>query len=97
MTAVESGPRRRRRRPVRRGPDTVPEGDVNGGPEYPAQDWSGIEVDTTVEVTPAEGLPYVARVDAKTPDSGFVWVVSLKGSGRQLVGSRDGVSLTLYS
>ena len=30
-------------------------------------------------------------------DSGFVWVVSLKGSGRHLVGSLDGVSLTAYS
>jgi hypothetical protein len=48
-------------------------------------------------VTPPEGLPYRARVDAKTPDSGFVWVVSLKGSGRHLVGSPDGVSLTVYS
>jgi hypothetical protein len=65
--------------------------------EYPAQDWSAVEVDSTVVVTPPEGLPYRARVDAKTPGSGFVWVVSVEGSGRHLLGSRDGVSLTIYS
>ena len=37
------------------------------------------------------GLPYVGRVDAKTADAGLVWVVSLEGSGRQMIGNRDGV------
>lgn len=35
----------------------------------------------------------MGRVDAKTPDSGIVWVVSFTGLGRQMYGSRDGVRL----
>jgi hypothetical protein len=60
---------------------------------YPAQDWSAIAVGSAVEVILPEGPPYRGRVDAKTPDSGIVWVVSLGGTGRQMHGNRDGVRL----
>ncbi len=94
MTTVESGSRKRRRRPVRREPDTVPGVEGNGdGPDYPAQDWSAIAVESTVIIIPPDGPPYLGRVDAKTPDSAIVWVVSLAGTGRQMHGNRDGVSL----
>ncbi|PVZ53867.1 hypothetical protein C9424_16780 [Arthrobacter sp. H-02-3] len=43
------------------------------------------------------GIPghptYVGRVDAKTPDSGMVWVISGAGQGRQMLGRREGVRL----
>ena len=99
MTPVKSGSRRRGRRPLPRESGTGPGLDLkhDSGPEtgqeYPAQDWSDIGVGSTVSVTPPAGPPYVGRVDAKTPGSGIVWVVSLEGSGRQMLGNRDGVSL----
>ncbi|WP_208748736.1 hypothetical protein [Arthrobacter sp. PM3] len=36
---------------------------------------------------------YLGRVDAKTPDSSIVWVVSVAGLGRRMYGNRDGVRL----
>jgi hypothetical protein len=60
---------------------------------YPAQDWSGIVVGSTVEVIPPVGPSYRGRVDAKTPNSEIVWVVSLGGTGRQMHGNREGVRL----
>lgn len=61
--------------------------------DWSAQDWSAIGVGSTVRVTPSAGMPYFGRVDAKTPDSEIVWVLSLEGSGRQMLGNLDGVSL----
>lgn len=61
--------------------------------DHAAQDWSAIGVGSTVRVTPSAGMPYFGRVDAKTPDSEIVWVLSLEGSGRQMLGNLDGVSL----
>ncbi len=94
MTALKSGSRRRGRRPAAPLHGTGPDTELDGGePGYPAQDWSAVEVGTTVEVIPPGGLPYLARVDEKTPDSALVWVLSLDGSGRQLHGNHDGVTL----
>ena len=99
MTPVKSGSRRRGRRPLPRESDTGPGLDLKAGAghdtgqDHPAHDWSDIAVGSTVSVTPQAGPPYLGRVDAKTPDSGIVWVVSLEGSGRQMIGNRDGVSL----
>ena len=91
MTGARSRARGRVRRP---GPAAA----VGLHPEevqnvYPAQDWSAIAVGSAVEVILPEGPAYRGRVDAKTPDSGIVWVVSLGGTGRQMHGDRDGVRL----
>lgn len=97
MTRAKSGTRRLRRRPEQPAAGATTSAGVLGlrdsVPDHPAQDWSGIEVGATVHVIPPAGLPYLGRVDAKTPDSGIAWVVSLKGSGRQMHGKRDGVRL----
>jgi hypothetical protein len=99
MTPVKSGSRRRGRRPVPRESDTGRGLDLTHnaghgtGQDHPAQNWSDIAVGATVSVTPPAGAPYLGRVDAKTPDAGIVWVVSLEGSGRQMLGNRDGVCL----
>jgi len=99
MTPVKSGSRRRGRRPLPResdtgrGPDLKHDAGRDAGQDHPARDWSAILVGSTVSVTPPAGLPYLGRVDAKTPDSGIVWVLSLEGSGRQMIGNTDGVSL----
>ena len=94
MTRIKSGSRRLRRRTVQE--EAAPPGvDLRdpAGHIHPAQDWAAIDVGATVHVIPPAGLPYLGRVDAKTPDSGIVWVLSLKGSGRELHGNRDGVVL----
>jgi hypothetical protein len=85
MTMVKSTSRRRGRRPGQ--PDETLD------PGSPAEDWNAISVGSAVEVSQTGGHSYVGRVDAKTPDSGIVWVVSFTGLGRQMYGSRDGVRL----
>lgn len=85
MTMVKSTSRRRGRRPGQ------PDETVDSG--RPAEVWDAISVGSTVEVSLAGGHSYVGRVDAKTPDSGIVWVVSFTGLGRQMYGSHDGVRL----
>ncbi|MFF2243900.1 hypothetical protein ACFVTM_06925 [Arthrobacter sp. NPDC058130] len=57
------------------------------------EDWSSIEVGSTVEVVISAHHSHVGRVDAKTPDSTIVWVVSATGHGRQMYGHRDGIRL----
>jgi hypothetical protein len=95
MTAVKSGSRGRARPPAQPGADTEPDMDLHykTSQEHPAQDWSAIVEGSTVHVIPLAGLPYLGRVDAKTPDSGIVWLVGLDGAGRQMHGNRDGVGL----
>jgi hypothetical protein len=82
---VKSTSHRRGRRP------RIP--DETADPGIPAEDWKAISVGSTVEVVLTGGHSYVGRVDAKTPDSGVVWVVSSTGLGRQMYGSCDGVRL----
>ncbi|UTT71266.1 hypothetical protein NMQ03_09380 [Arthrobacter sp. DNA4] len=91
MTPVKSGSRRRVRRPARDGAPGDSTGDFQ---PYSAQDWTLIDVGSAVEVIPAAGPAYRGRVDAKTPDSTIVWVVSLDGTGRQMHGNREGVHLS---
>ena len=62
-------------------------------PWVPAENWSSIEVGSTVEVVISAHHSYVGRMDAKTPDSTIVWVVRTTGQGRQMYGHRDGVRL----
>jgi hypothetical protein len=83
MTMVKSASRRRGRRAVQ----------TRGNVESwdPAEDWKAIAVGTTVEVGLAPGHSYLGHVDAKTPDSSIVWVISSSGLGRQMYGNRDGV------
>jgi hypothetical protein len=90
MTPSKSGTRRRVRRPAEAAADHRPDEVLDA---YPAQDWTGIAVGAAVEVILPEGAAYSGRVDAKTPDSAIVWVVSLRGTGRQMHGNRDGVRL----
>jgi hypothetical protein len=91
MTVARSRSRGRVRRPAQ--PAAVGLLQDEAQDDYPAQDWSGIAVGSAVDVILPEGAAYRARVDAKTPDSGIVWVVSLGGTGRQMHGNRDGVRL----
>jgi len=84
MTKAKSTSRRRVRRPSRQ--DAT-------DPWGPAEDWTGLSVGSTVEVRLAAGNSYLGRVDTKTPDSVFVWVVGFGSHGRQLYGNRDGVRL----
>ena len=100
MTPVKSGSRRRGRRPLQRDPADGPGAGLHHDAvqdhavqDHAVQDWSAIGVGSTVKVTPPAGMPYFGRVDAKTPDSEIVWVLSLEGSGRQMHGNLDGVSL----
>jgi hypothetical protein len=91
MTGARSRSRGRVRRPAQ--PAAVgllPDGRQE---DYAAQDWSGIAVGSAVEVILPEGPAYRGRVDAKTPDSAIVWVVSLDGTGRQMHGNCEGISL----
>ena len=62
-----------------------------------AEDWSSLEVGSTVEVLTSAHHAYVGQVDAKTPDSAIVWVVSTAGQGRHMYGHRDGIRLHLVS
>lgn len=95
MTPVKLGSRRRGRRPLQRDPADGPGAGLHHDAvqDHAVQDWSAIGVGSTVRVTPPAGMPYFGRVDAKTPDSEIVWVLSLEGSGRQMHGNLDGVSL----
>lgn len=91
MTPAKSGSRRRVRRPGRE----VAHGDhVGDFQAYSAQDWATLVVGSVVDIVPAQGPAYRGRVDAKTPDSTIVWVVSLDGTGRQMHGNREGVRLS---
>lgn len=85
MTMLQSPSRRGGRRGIPL-PDTA---DAWGSPE----DWSKIEVGSTVEVVISAHHSLEGRVDAKTPDSAIVWVVSTTGHGRQMYGHRDGIRL----
>lgn len=67
--------------------------DRHPDPWAAAEDWSGITEGSSVEVSVSAEHAYVGRVDAKTPDSSIVWVVSVAGLGRQMYGNRDGVRL----
>lgn len=90
MTPAKSGTRRRVRRPSQAaavGHHLQEIQDI-----YPTQDWSAIAVGAAVEVIPPVGPSYGGRIDAKTPDSEIVWVVS-DGTGRQMHGNREGVRL----
>lgn len=58
---------------------------------YPLQDWSKVEEGTEVEVQYPEGGSYRARVDAKSSDSGIIWVVDLNGHGRKMYGRWEGI------
>jgi hypothetical protein len=91
MTMVKATSRRRGRRPGHTGETgaTTETGDSGS----PAEDWKAISVGSTVEVVLTGGHSYVGRVDAKTPDSGVVWVVSFTGLGRQMYEGHDGVRL----
>lgn len=57
------------------------------------EDWGTINVGSSVEVVITAYHSYVGRIDAKTPDSAVVWVVSAEGHGRQMYGHRDGIRL----
>ena len=67
--------------------------DETADPGIPAEDWKAISVGSAVEVGLTDGHSYVGRIDAKTPDSAVVWVVSSAGLGRQMYGNSDGVRL----
>jgi hypothetical protein len=85
MTMLRSPSRRGGRRGIPL-PDTT---DAWASPE----DWSSIKVGSTVEVVISAHHSHMGRVDAKTPDSAIVWVVSTTGHGRQMYGNRDGIRL----
>ncbi|MDQ0925558.1 hypothetical protein QF038_004066 [Pseudarthrobacter sp. W1I19] len=91
MTGARARSRGRVRRPAQ--PAAVGLRPDEAQEDYPAQDWSGIAVGSAVEVILPAVPAYRGRVDAKTPDSAIVWVVSLDGSGRQMHSNRDGISL----
>jgi hypothetical protein len=92
MTAARSRSRGRVRRPTQ--PPAVGLHSDGAQDDYPAQDWFGIAVGSAVEVVRPAGPVYRGRVDAKTPDAAFVWVVGPGGTGRQMYGNRDGVRLS---
>jgi hypothetical protein len=87
MTMLKSTSRRRGRRRV--------QAEENSESWAPAEDWTAITVGSTVDVGISAFHSYVGRVDAKTPDSSIVWVVSAAGQGRQMFGHRDGVRLRI--
>lgn len=58
-----------------------------------SQDWTQIDVKTTVEVRYPSGYSYQAIVDEKSPDSRIVWVLSIDGHGRKMYGNWEGVQL----
>jgi hypothetical protein len=97
MTTLKATSRRRGRRPGNTDETghTGETGATNetGDSGSPAEDWNAISVGSTVEVILTDGYSYVGRVDAKTPDSGVVWVVSFTDLGRQMYESHDGVRL----
>ncbi|MBT2248756.1 hypothetical protein JHV56_08625 [Arthrobacter sp. BHU FT2] len=68
-----------------------------GSPEtgqvfYPAQDWNGIEIGSTVDVHLPGGYSYPGSVDDKTADSGVIWIRS-DGGTRRMFGHLEGVRL----
>ncbi len=62
-------------------------------PEYVLRDWTVLEVGADVEVQLPNRSTYLAEVDAKSPDSKIVWVISKDGSGRKMYGHWEGVSV----
>ncbi|WP_423182886.1 hypothetical protein [Arthrobacter sp. NyZ413] len=62
-------------------------------PEHAPRDWTGLEVGVDVEVQLPNRPAYLGEIDAKSPDSKIVWVISKDGSGRKMYGDWEGVSV----
>lgn len=62
-------------------------------PVQAAQDWHGIGPGLSVEVHLPGGFSFQGTVDAKTEDSGVVWIKSDTGF-RQMFGHLEGVRLS---
>jgi hypothetical protein len=65
--------------------------------QYPNQNWSQFRVGEDVEVQYPDGHVEKATVDAKSPDSKIVWLLSHAGQGRKMYGDWEGISLTPHA
>lgn len=62
--------------------------------QYPNQNWSELRAGEDVDVQYPDGHVERARIDAKSPDSKIVWLLSYAGQGRKMHGDWEGVCLT---
>lgn len=62
--------------------------------KYQNQDWTGLNVGEDVDILYPEGHIGKATIDAETPDSRIVWLLTYTGSGRKMYGDWEGVCLT---
>jgi hypothetical protein len=62
--------------------------------QYSSQNWSEICVGEEVEVQYPDGHVEKAKIDAKSPDSRIVWLLSYAGQGRRMYGDWEGVCLS---
>lgn len=62
--------------------------------QYPNQDWTELGVGEDVDVQYPDGRIEKAKIDAKSPDSRIVWLLTHAGHGRKMYGDWEGVCLT---
>lgn len=62
--------------------------------QYATQKWSELSVGDDVDVQYPDGQVEKAKIDAKSPDSKIVWLVSYAGQGRRMYGDWEGVCLS---
>jgi hypothetical protein len=62
--------------------------------QYPTQSWSELRAGEDVDVHYPDGHVEKAKIDAKSPDSKIVWLLSYAGHGRRIYGDWEGVCHT---
>ena len=62
--------------------------------QYATQNWSELHVGADVDVQYPDGHVEKAKIDAKSPDSRIVWLLSYAGHGRRMYGDWEGVCLS---
>ena len=62
--------------------------------QYATQNWSELRVEDDVDVQYLDGHVEKAKIDAQSPDSRTVWLLSYAGHGRRMHGDWEGVCLT---
>ncbi|RDV12685.1 hypothetical protein DXK94_00145 [Arthrobacter sp. RT-1] len=62
--------------------------------QYATQNRSGLRVGDDVDVKYPDGHVDKAKIDAKSPDSRMVWLLSYAGQGRKMYGDWEGVCLS---
>jgi hypothetical protein len=62
--------------------------------KYENQNWTDLKAGEDVDVEYPDGHIEKAKIDAKSPDSRIVWLLTYAGHGRKMYGAWEGVCLT---